>query len=71
MGEVNQPGEFSYRPDMTVQMAVALAGGFTYRAVRDRISVVRVDDGASTEGIGESTTILQPGDVVNVFERRF
>ena len=41
LGEVNHPGEYPYQPGMTMLTAVALAGGFTYRAVTDYASDVR------------------------------
>ena len=31
-GEVRNAGQYSYRPGLTVQDAVAMAGGYTYRA---------------------------------------
>jgi polysaccharide export outer membrane protein len=71
LGEVNKAGEFPYQPGMTLLSAVALAGGFTYRAVEDRASVVRNENGRSTEWRVGRATPLQPGDVVTVFERRF
>jgi polysaccharide export outer membrane protein len=71
LGEVNKAGEFPYQPGMTLLSAVALAGGFTYRAVEDRASVVRVSNGRSIEWRADRGTLLQPGDVVTVFERRF
>ncbi len=71
LGEVNKPGQFAYQPGMTVLAAVALAGGFTYRAVEDRAAVVRTDGGAAAEGRVARQTELEPGDVVTVFERRF
>jgi polysaccharide export outer membrane protein len=71
LGEVNKPGEFPYQPGMTLLAAVALAGGFTYRAVETTASVVRTQDGRTTEGRAGRETALQPGDVVTVFERRF
>ncbi len=49
LGEVNKPGEFPYQPGMTLLSAVALAGGFTYRAVEDDASVVRSAGGRSGE----------------------
>jgi polysaccharide export outer membrane protein len=33
LGEGNTPGQYAYQPGMTVVTAVAVAGGFTYRAV--------------------------------------
>ena len=71
LGEVNKPGQFPYQPGMTVLAAVALAGGFTYRAVEDYAAVVRTDGGASVEGRATRQAPLRPGDVVTVFERRF
>ncbi len=71
LGEVNKAGEFPYQPGMTLLSAVALAGGFTYRAVEDRASVVRNENGRANEWRVGRATPLQPGDVVTVFERRF
>ncbi len=71
LGEVNKPGQFAYQPGMTVLAAVALAGGFTYRAVDDVAAVVRSDHGQAVEGRATRQTALEPGDVVTVFERRF
>jgi polysaccharide export outer membrane protein len=71
LGEVNKPGEYPYRPGMTVLTVVALAGGFTYRAVEDAVSVVRSTADKSAEGRAGRDALLQPGDVVTVFERNF
>ncbi len=71
LGEVSKPGQFPYQPGMTVLTAVAVAGGFTYRAVQDRASVLRSIDGHPTEGRATGATLLQPGDVVTIFERSF
>ena len=45
LGEVNKPGQYPYQPGMTVVTAVAVAGGFTYRAVEGYAAVVRTDRG--------------------------
>ncbi len=71
LGEVNKPGQYPYQPGMTVVGAVAEAGGFTYRAVQDRASVVRTVHGKAVEGRATRQDFVQPGDVVTVFERRF
>jgi polysaccharide export outer membrane protein len=72
LGEVRSPGQFPYQPGMTVLSAVALAGGFNYRAVQNRVSVTRLDaDGRSREYRADRAAMLQPGDVVTVFERYF
>jgi polysaccharide export outer membrane protein len=71
LGEVNKPGQYPYQPGMTVVTAVAVAGGFTYRAVQGYASVVRTSDGAAMEGRATRQDFVRPGDVITVFERRF
>jgi polysaccharide export outer membrane protein len=70
LGEVNHPGQYPYAPGMTVVSAVAVAGGFTYRAVEDYASVVRSVTGAALEAKAPRQAFVQPGDVITVFERR-
>jgi polysaccharide export outer membrane protein len=71
LGEVNKPGQYPYQPGMTVVSAVAVAGGFTYRAIEDYASVVRTSDRDSVEGKASRQALVQPGDVITVFERKF
>ena len=77
LGEVNKPGQYPYQPGMTVVTAAAVAGGFTYRAIEDYAAVLRTysggDGGGSRvlEGKATRQTLVQPGDVITVFERRF
>jgi polysaccharide biosynthesis/export protein len=71
LGEVNRPGEYPYKPGMTTLSAVSTAGGFTYRAVTDMGSVVRTSDGTTTEGSVTRRSLIQPGDVITIFERHF
>lgn len=72
LGMVERGGQFPFQPGMTVLSAVALAGGFNYRAIQDRVSVTRTDaQGRSAEFRADRAARLQPGDVVTVFERRF
>lgn len=71
LGEVNRPGQYPYQPGMTVLSVAAVAGGFTYRAVHDQAAVVRLVDGQPVEGHASPLTVLRPGDVVTIYERRF
>ena len=72
LGQVERGGSYPYQPGMTVLSAVAVAGGFNYRALRDYVSVTRVsEDGRAQEFRAARQSVLQPGDVVTVFERRF
>lgn len=74
LGEVNHPGQYPYQPGMTTLDAVALAGGFTYRAVTGYASDWRSagqNSGAAVEGKIGPGSKLQPGDVVTIYERYF
>jgi polysaccharide export outer membrane protein len=71
LGEVNKPGQYPYQPGMTVVSAVAVAGGFTYRAIDRYASVVRTTDEQAVEGRATRQSFVQPGDVITVYERRF
>jgi protein involved in polysaccharide export with SLBB domain len=70
LGEVNQPGSYPYVNGMTVINAVALAGGYTYRASQDGISVTRGGSNGAKVSVGPASQIL-PGDIINVPERFF
>jgi polysaccharide biosynthesis/export protein len=71
LGEVSKPGQYPYQSGMTVVTAVAVAGGFTYRAIDDYAAVVRTENGVATEGKVIRQTFVQPGDVITIFERKF
>jgi len=71
LGEVNKPGQFAYSPGMTMLTAVAVAGGFTYRAVESYASDVRTAGGPATTGKITPQTFLAPGDVIKIYERHF
>ncbi len=71
LGEVTKPGEYPYEPGMTVLTAVSIAGGFTYRAVTSYASIVRTVSTESIEGRVSRQSLVKPGDVITIFERRF
>jgi polysaccharide export outer membrane protein len=71
LGEVSKPGQYPYQPGMTVVTAAAVAGGFTYRAIQSYASVTRTLETGAVEGKASRQTLIQPGDVITVFERRF
>lgn len=71
IGEVNEPGAYTYIAGMTVNEAVALAGGFTYRARETHVNVIRATDPKRTEQSIPATDPVLPGDVVKVLERLF
>jgi len=71
LGEVNTPGQYPYRPDMTVLTAISIAGGFTYRAEEDYAGITRDTGGQAVQYRAPNNALAQPGDVITVFERRF
>jgi protein involved in polysaccharide export with SLBB domain len=70
IGEVNNPGSYQYVNGMTVINAVALAGGFTYRADQGDI-VINRGGSAGPEVEAVLNTEVLPGDIINVTERFF
>lgn len=71
LGEVNNPGKYEYVPNMTVLQAVAIAGGYTYRANEDSAEITRHVKGALKTFTVNEKTILKPGDTVLVKRRWF
>lgn len=71
LGEVAKPGEYPYQPGMTVLTAVAIAGGFTYRAETGYASILRSINGHAVEGRVPRGMEVRPGDVIDIFERYF
>lgn len=69
LGEVNSPGSYPYRAGMTILNAVAMAGGFTYRADEGDIEVSQ--GGVGNPEVMDPTTVVQPGDVIRVKESIF
>src|SRR5450432_49855 len=71
LGEVAAPGQYPYVPNMSVESAVAIAGGFSPRAKRDRVTLTHTDGGGSIRTIVPLGTPINPGDTVLVGERWF
>jgi polysaccharide export outer membrane protein len=71
LGEVAAPGQYPYVPNMSVESAVAIAGGFSPRARRDRVTLTHTDAGGSIRAIVPLGTPIGPGDTVLVGERWF
>jgi polysaccharide export outer membrane protein len=71
LGEVAAPGQYPYVPNMTVESAVAIAGGFSPRAKRDRVTLTHSDGAGTSRYVVPLGTALGPGDTVQVGERWF
>jgi protein involved in polysaccharide export with SLBB domain len=71
IGEVKSPGQYPYVNGMNALNAVALAGGYTYRA-DDKDVYIRKDGGAKEQEVpADQTTKISPGDIIRIDERIF
>ena len=71
LGEVAAPGQYPYVPNMTAETAVAIAGGFSPRARRDRVTVTHTDASGTSRFDVPPGSPISPGDTVLVGERWF
>src|SRR5215211_694914 len=71
LGEVAAPGQYPYVPNMTVESAVAIAGGFSPRARRDSVTVTHTEASGTARFVVPPGSPIGPGDTVLVSERWF
>lgn len=71
LGEVAAPGQYPYVPNMTVESAVAIAGGFSPRARRDQVTLTHTDASGTARFVVPPGSAVAPGDTVLVGERWF
>lgn len=71
IGEVKSPSSYAYVDGMTYLTAVAIAGGFTYRAKKDHVYVIRGGDRNSKERKLDVNEKVRPGDIIRIAERMF
>jgi len=71
MGEVGSAGQYVYVPGMTVQNAVAIAGGFSARAQQANADITRSVNGKVLSGRVPLSDPVLPGDTIYVRERLF
>ncbi|MEP2651095.1 MAG: SLBB domain-containing protein, partial [Paraglaciecola sp.] len=68
-GEVRNPGSYAYRTNMTVQIAVTIAGGFTDRASKSNVFLLNGDGSERVKVTLQEQ--VKPGDVITVDESFF
>lgn len=71
LGEVRTAGQYPYVSGMTVETAVAIAGGFSERANERRMKITRRIDGMVDVMETPLDYVVQPGDTVYIHERFF
>ena len=71
LGEVGTAGQYTYFPGMTVQNAIAVAGGFSARAEQSDVDITRNINGKVVTGRVPLSDPLLPSDTIYVRERLF
>lgn len=71
LGEVTKPGTYPYTSGLTVQNAVATAGGYTYRADKGKVFIKHDGEEKETKVELTPSTKVGPGDTVRIGERFF
>jgi polysaccharide export outer membrane protein len=71
LGEVTVAGQYPFVNGMTVQNAIAVAGGFTPRGAEDSVDLTRRVDGRPITASVPLTFPVRPGDTIQVRERFF
>ena len=71
LGEVTAAGQYPFINGMTIQKAIAVAGGFTPRGYQGAAEITRMIDGQPVVGRFPLETPIRPGDTVTVEERIF
>lgn len=71
LGEVGSPGQYPFVAGMTAETAVAIAGGFTPRAVKSHVRITRRINGEIQRARVPISFPVAPGDTIQVIERWF
>jgi polysaccharide export outer membrane protein len=71
LGEVAAPGQYPFVSGMSIETAVAIAGGFTPRAFKSGADLTRSINGRPYQGTVPVTQPVRPGDTIIIRERFF
>jgi len=69
-GEVKKPGGYPYQPGMTINQAVAVAGGLTERASKEKVFLFREID-KNQQLSATLSTKVSAGDTITIEQRFF
>lgn len=70
-GEVKKPGAYPFQKDLTFRKAIALAGGFSDRAARDKVLVIQEIKNNKISRRVKLEDIVNPGDIITVNQSFF
>ena len=69
LGEIRNAGQYPYVSGMTVETAIAIAGGYTERASERKFRITRRINGFVEQVEAPGDYVVRPGDTIYVFER--
>lgn len=70
-GQVKQPGGYPYQEDLTLDKAIAIAGGLGTRASKTDWKLTRILDGKTVTIKVDITTRVQPDDIIKIEQTFF
>ncbi|GHF86977.1 polysaccharide biosynthesis/export family protein [Thalassotalea marina] len=70
-GQVKRPGGYPYQEDLTLDKAIALAGGLAARASNNDWKIIRIIDGKTTTIQGNVSTLVLPDDMIKIEQSFF
>lgn len=70
-GQVKRPGGYPYQDDLTLDKAIAIAGGLSNRASTSDWKVTRFVNGVKVTLTGNVATEIQPDDIVKIEQSFF
>lgn len=72
LGEVSRPGQYPYASALSIDQAIATAGGYTYRASKSKVFVRRAGGAEEEIKLKKGTPVwVNPGDTIRIGERYF
>ena len=66
LGEVKKPGTYKLEEGMTVTKAISVAGGFTEKASKSKVQIIREEDGKQVKHRAKENELVQPQDIIEV-----
>lgn len=70
-GQVKRPGGYPYQDDLTMDKAIAIAGGLSNRASTSDWKITRIVNGKKVTIVGNVATEIQPNDIVKIEQSYF
>ncbi len=71
LGEVKNPGSYEFQPGLDIFKAIAIAGGYTPRASKGNVQIIRKVHGERVKIKANEDTPVIPGDSIKVKQRFF